>query len=446
LYVDGQRYWYSLQPSVTRLAHDRATSHFNDDDVDEEIRRRLKLTERQRGDFAAVHAAPHAPGDVPDDPEARLVVLGPEHPHSAKSADSPARLAAQRFLDHRAAGDRFHRNMLVFVAPDRSRLQELRQGVRQHLAWRSIEAEKETLNLDNFQRRQAETKRDQFDTAVAQRIGETYVWVLTPGQSVADPAVTWDETRVIGTDPLSVRISSKLEAEEGLITQYSGVRLRMDLDRVPLWRGGHVSVRQLWSDYAQYLYLPRLRDSAVLLGAVQDGVALLTWNPDTFAYASAVDETTGRYAGLVAAVSPSVTLDGASVVVKPDVAHRQIEDDRQPPEEPGGRGEGGRGGDGRAGGGSPGAGPGETGGEPESPALPARFYGRKTLEPVRLLRDVSDITDAIVQQLGRGGDAEVSITIEIEATTSTGFDDDVRRTVTENARTLRFDTHEFETE
>jgi len=27
-----------------------------------------------------------------------------------------------------------------------------------------------------------------------------------------------------------------------------------------------------------------------------------------------------------------------------------------------------------------------------------------------------------------------------------GFEDDVRRTVTENARTLRFDTHEFESE
>jgi hypothetical protein len=418
---------------VTRLAHDRAASHFTDDDVDEELRRRLKLTERQRGDFAAVHAAPHAPGDVPDDPEARLVVLGPEYPHSAKSADSPARVAAQRFLDSRAAGDRFHRNMLVFLAPDRSRLQELRQAVRQFLAWKSIEAEKETLNLDNFQRRQAETKRDQFDTAVAQRIGETYVWVLTPGQSVTDPTVTWDETRVTG----------KLGAEEGLITRYSGVRLRMDLDRVPLWRGDHVPVKQLWSDYSQYLYLPRLRDSAVLLAAVQDGVALLTWNPDTFAYASAVDETSGRYAGLLAGMSPSVTLDGASVVVRPDVAQSQIEEDRRRVEEAAGRGMG-----------EDLTGTGDGGGEarpddrdPErhGPDLPARFYGRKTLEPVRLLRDVNDITDAIVQQLGRAADADVNITIEIEATSS-GFDDDVRRTVTENARTLRFDTHEFESE
>jgi hypothetical protein len=445
LYVDGQRYWYSLQPSVTRLAHDRAASHFNDDEVDEEIRRRLKLTERQRGDFAAVHAAPPGPGDVPDDPEARLVVLGPEYSHSGKSTDSPARVAAQQFLDKRATGDRLHRNMLVFLAADRSRLQELRQAVRQHLAWSSIEDEKESLNLDNFQRRQAETKRAQFATVVGQRIGETYAWVLAPGQATDDPTVTWDETRVAGTDPLAVRVAKKLIGEEGLITEYSGVRLRMDLDRVPLWRGDYVSVRQLWSDYSQYLYLPRLRDSTVLLGAVQDGVARLTWNPDTFAYAGAIDEVSGRYSGLIAGVLPTVTLDSASVVVKPEVARHQIEEDRRRADETDDRriidtgtdeyaGEGG----GRM--------QGEPDGEPAEPALPARFYGRKTLEPVRLLRDVGDITDAIVQQLGRAKDAEVSITVEIEARSTGGFDDDVRRTVTENARTLRFDTHEFESE
>jgi hypothetical protein len=41
-------------------------------------------------------------------------------------------------------------------------------------------------------------------------------------------------------------------------------------------------------------------------------------------------------------------------------------------------------------------------------------------------------------------DAEVSINIEIEATSAQGFDDDVRRTVTENAHTLKFETQEFE--
>src|SRR3954453_23615822 len=182
LYVDGQRYWYSLQPSVTRLAQDRATSHFTEDDLEEEIRRRLAAATRtgQRGDLANVHPAPRSPAEVPDDQEVRLVVLGPEHPHSGKTTDSPARVAAQALLDKRAAGRRLHRNMRVFLAPDRAPLVDLHQAVREFLAWTSIEAEKETLNLDNFQSRQAETKRAQFDEAVVQRINETFVWVLVP--------------------------------------------------------------------------------------------------------------------------------------------------------------------------------------------------------------------------------------------------------------------------
>ena len=440
LYVDGQRYWYSLQPSVARLAHDRAASHFNDDDVDEEIRRRLANATRsgQRGDFATVHPAPRTPSEVPDEPEARLVVLGPEYPHSGKTADSPARGAAQRFLDERAAGARLHRNMLVFLAPDKARLADFGQGVREYLAWKSIEADRGTLNLDTFQSRQAETKRAQFDEVVAQRIGETFTWVLVPAQSANDPKVQWEETRVSGPDPLAVRVSKKLRNEESLIVEYSGARLRMDLDRVPLWRGDHVTLKQLWSDYSQYLYLPRLLNSGVLLDAVRSGVALLTWNPDTFAYASAFSEQTGRYSGLVGGQHAGVVLDAMSVVVKPDVAARQMAEEAASAAgtvpAPAGNGH-------RA--------PSITsGGEredpsPAGPRLPTRFYGRVSLEPVRMLRDLGDIADAVVAQLGRA-DAAVTIAVEIEATTDGGFPDDVRRTVSENARTLKFDTHEFE--
>jgi hypothetical protein len=47
-------------------------------------------------------------------------------------------------------------------------------------------------------------------------------------------------------------------------------------------------------DFARYLYLPRLKDPAVLLGAVRDGVALLTWEQDAFAFADSFDESAGR--------------------------------------------------------------------------------------------------------------------------------------------------------
>ena len=53
-----------------------------------------------------------------------------------------------------------------------------------------------------------------------------------------------------------------------LITNWAGSLLRMELDRVPLWRGNHVAVKQLADDFARYLYLPRLRDNSVLAEAI----------------------------------------------------------------------------------------------------------------------------------------------------------------------------------
>jgi hypothetical protein len=424
LYVDGQRYWYTKQPTVARLANDRAASHFSDDQADDELTRRLRvLAPRERGAFAAVHAAPAAPSDVPDEPAARLVILGPGFAHSAGTEDSPARDMAARLLDSRGTSDRRFRNMLVFLAPDRSRLEELRDAVRHWLAWRSIDEERAELGLDPWGVKQVETKRGQFEEIIAARLGETWQWLLAPTQPGADPtaAMTWDETRLSGPDAIAVRASRRLIGEEALIAEYSGVRLRMDLDRVPLWPADadHIGLAQLWDTYARYLYLPRLRDAAALVEAVRSGISALTWENDTFAYAAAYDEATKRYRGLVAGRIGDVVLDGSAVIVTPARAAAEL--NAGPGPDPG-----------------PGTGPAP---EPEDPT---RFYGRVTLEPVRLLRDVGQIAEALVAHLNGPNGSQVSITVEIEALSEEGFPDNVRRTVSENARTLKFDTSEFE--
>jgi len=425
LYVDGQRYWYSLQPSVTRLARDRAASHFTPDQVDHHINERLK-TLRDVGEFAAVHAAVQSPADVPDDQRARLVILAPQYAHDSKLAESDAKTQADAILKQRAAGPRLHRNMLVFLAADKTRLGDLEQAVRQYLAWKSIADEKDTMSLDRFQERQVETQVKHFGEAVGQRIGETYQWALVPGQDKSEPEIRWSETRVTGSEPLATRVSRKLVADEALIPKYSGVRLSMDLNDTPLWRGDQVELKELWSDYSQYLYLPRLRDSAVLARAIEEGVSATTWDPDTFAYAGRVDAD-GRYVGLVAGKIPDVHMDSAAVLVKPDAARRQMTP-APTPDRDGGNG--------------------PTHKKPESTAtetrLPVKFFGRVSLEPVRLLRDVGDIAEAIVRQLGKAGKTEITIRLEIDADCESGFSEEVQRTVTENARTLKFDSHEFE--
>jgi predicted AAA+ superfamily ATPase len=427
---DGQRYWYSLQETVTRLAANRANV-VRDDVVDEEIRSRLRA-QRDRGDFARIHAAPLSPADVPDEAEARLVLIGPESPHSSKSGLSAAREFAEKILSERASGARLNRNMLVFLSADSARLEELRDAARRYIAWKSIHDERDSLNLDTIQRAQAEAQTREWDDATTQRVGETYQWVLVPSASKDEPAVVWDETRAVGTDSLAVRVSRKLATEESLITAYSGTRLRMDLDAVPLWRGDDVRLAQLWSDYAQYLYLPRLRDSGVLVEAIASGLPLLTWETDTFAYAEGWDDDAKRYRGLRAAQHGPVVLDAESRVVKPEAARKQL-DREQPRPEPE-----------RERGAEPAPAP-ELRPEPID-ARPRRFFGSVSLDPVRMTRDAGQIAEAVIQHLAAVVGAKVSVRLEIEAEVPDGIPDKVVRDVTENANTLKFDEHGFESD
>jgi len=446
LYQDGPRYWYSTQPTVTKLAEDRAEQLRRDPDkVVLEIERRLRADLRQAGDFPRIHPMPQTSQDVPDDLDVRLVVLGVDHPYS-KEAGNAAERAAQAILETRGSGARQCRNTLVFLAADRTRLQDLDDAVRRLLAWESILAEKEQLNLDPHQVKQAETQRGAADGAVTARLPETYQWLLVPVQTTPSDPVGWQAMRLSGSDALAVRASRKLRGDELLITSFAATRLRMELDRVPLWRGDHAGVKQLAEDFARYVYLPRLRDPGVLLGAIRDGVALLTWEQDGFAYADGFDEAAGRYRGLRTGQQIALSgADAAGLLVKPAVAKRQLEAEAGPVTPPGpGVGEGGTSGAGQR----QGSGGSIGGAQPTQPVARrlTRFHGTATLDAARAGRDASRIADEVISHLAGLMGATVEVTLEIEARIPAGAPENVVRTVTENARTLRFTSQGFEEE
>ncbi|MFH1924706.1 MAG: Swt1 family HEPN domain-containing protein [Planctomycetota bacterium] len=446
LYVDGRRYWYSTQPTVARLAEDRA-GQLHEDNVTDEIVRRLRDESRTRGDFAKVHAcAPSS--DVPDEREARLVVLGPEYPHTAKDLNSAARKEAASILECRGSSPRNYRNTLVFLAADGNRLKELGNAARQFLAWTSIWDERETLNLDPFQTKQADTKCKNADETVEARIPETFQWLIVPGQSDPKGDIEWTDIRLQGQDALAKRASKKLKNEELLMVQLGDVRLRHELDRVPLWRKDHVGVKQLAEDVAKYLYLPRMRDQDVLLEAIREGVSRLTWESETFAYAEGWDEQRKRYKGLRGGQAIRVLIDSECLLVKPDIAAVQIESERQAQT-------------GRTG---TGTGP-DTGGTQTTvagqdtettgvttggtgvvtpPPMPRRFYGAVKLDSVRLSRDADKIAQEIVQHLTALVGTEVEVTLEIHAAIPDGASPELVRTITENCCTLRFENYGFE--
>ena len=435
LYQDGPRYWYATQPTVTKLAEDRAQQLERDPDaVHGELERRLQRDlglkprdEQRRGDFYAVHLMPQSGADVPDQLETRLVVLDADHAYS-RGEGNQAEAAAKTILHSRGAGPRIYRNTLAFLAADKVRLQDLQEAIRRYLAWESILSERVELNLDPHQVRQAENQRDAADGAVEARLPETYCWVIVPTQSTPSSDLSWQAFRLGGNEHLAVRASRKLTRDEHLVGKLGATIVRKAIDDVPLWRGkDHVAVRTLVEDFAQQLYLTRLAGPGVLIEALRSGVAMLTWEMDTFAYAESFDEQQERYRGLLAGAQVPLTPDDPGVIVQPDVARRQLQHEQaaavaEPTTD-----------NFTDGGMDPGSQP-----EP-TPKLHRRYHGTVRVNPSRIGLDASQIGQEVIAHLAGLANADVTVTIEIQANLPEGASEHIVRTVTENGRTLKFE-------
>jgi hypothetical protein len=74
-----------------------------------------------------------------------------------------------------------------------------------------------------------------------------------------------------------------------------------------------------------------------------------------------------------------------------------------------------------------------------SPDKLRRFYGTVQLDPSRLNRDFGRVAQEVIAHLTSLVDANVEINVEVRAEHEEGFPDEVVRTVSENAKTLKFE-------
>ena len=368
------------------------------------------------------------------------------------AADSAALRFARETFERRGSGQRTNRNMVVFLAPDTKRLEELAEATRDYLAWDWIAGRVEELNLSPQQVRQVESNRSRSDEAVTARIAQTYHWVLVPEQpDPARPPVIAVEKADGAIERLADRVSEKL-TRSGLLAGVIAARtIRLDLDQrlAAVWARGYISVGELWAYYCRYPYLTRVRDRAVFEDGVRSTLTSFTWELDGFALAQTYD-TSGRYQGLVLP-GPSAhfgQVTDATLLVAPAAAQAQAtamsarpsdvaaEGSAGPEVVPGGA----------AGGAS--AGRVDEAGEAGEVARPAntRFFGVYQVDPERYGRDLTRLSQEILQQLATVDGARLEVTIEVHAHKDDGFPDDKVRIVLENARTLRFRQFGFESD
>ena len=241
-----------------------------------------------------VHVCPEDAADIPDIDEARLVILHPKRTHKRSVGDSDAIAFAKAATEHRGAANRTYRNMLVYLAGDHDRIEELEHSVREYLGWSEILAKEDDLNLTTSQRNQATERQAKASETADARLLAAYQWALVPTGQPIEIQATKVEGQAVS---LAERVSRRLGNDGALTIQHAppAIRHQLDTTAAKLWADGHVSVGALWRLYAEYPYMPRLRDRAVL-DAGLTGPQLL-WEQEGFALADGYDEATGKYRG-----------------------------------------------------------------------------------------------------------------------------------------------------
>lgn len=433
----ADRFWYDTRPTLRKTVEDRASQR-SEEEVEMELERRLKQMRRERP-FSRLHICPESSMDVSDDQEIGLVILKYRQAYRRNEPKDMAIQTVTEILNTRGTAPRVYRNMLAFIAPDSSIMSALREEIKRFLAWKSIKEDAADLNLDNAQMRETESSMARSNKTVDDRIQETYCHLLVPyiGREVDLKEIIWDEINIRGgTDSILVKASKKMQQNEQLITQWAPALLKMQLDNL-LWReADEINIGELWKMLCTYCYLPRLASFEVLQNAIQSGVN----GDEYFAYADG--KADGRYIGLKYNQFIGVA-DRSGFIVKQVAALKQIAAERDKPENPVQP--------------MPPVRPDDPDVVPPGPWTPPvapppvpeqpknRHFGMTvTLDNTRVVRNVSNLMDEVINHLMNVDGAKVEIRLLVDATMPDGTPVPTVRTVTENCRTLHVEDFGFD--
>ena len=459
-YEEQGHYWFDTQPSVTKTANDYAERLREDiETVWNEISRRLQKEEKARGVFDRVHIAPSSSADIPDLEDTRLVIAHPRHARRKQDGDDSAAHAWVRdAIERKGASQRIHRNTLIFLLADKSELESLEAATRSYLGWKRVQDTSDSLNLSTQQRKQADDWVVRLDQTVSDRIRDSFVWAFCPEQ--LDPAQPFKLAphRVRDSSgSLAERVGAKLKREEQLISTFGAQILGATLNEQlgALWHEtGEISVGELWGYFTRYIYLPRLVRREVLDGAIQSSPTTVLVESERFAIAHGKDAVSGRYRGLVIPPDNGAVIQVTDSTLLVDVkrAEQQVETERA---EAARRPENNVTTEARKPspassvdyvwmGGAPTVEGGESRGVGSAlETVLRRFFGSVKINSDRFSRDIGNVTREVIEHLVGAG-ADLEITIDIQATKPEGFDETEIRTITENARVLKFDQSGFE--
>jgi hypothetical protein len=340
--------------------------------------------------------------------------------------------AISNFYENRGTSPRLYRNMICFLAPDAEFMAQLKQDVRIFLAWKSIDSDRESLNLDAAQRKEVFEAIQNISLNIRDRIQNTYCYSIVPSQEGTENIV-WKESKNTGNSNPVQKSFQRLKQDEYLVDTLSPKILTMEMEQFNLWKGKDtLSIRELWEDYTRYVYLHRLKNQQVLYSALRSGIS----SSDFFGFSEDNGEA-GTYRGLILGDNGFLNISPDGYLVKLDVAKIQMEKQKVDISKNGGGTKGDNA--------EPEIGP-QSPVQPTEPSKkkPTHFYGTVMVEHNKLGSTAGTINQEILQHMAQLPGVKITVTMDIEIDIPDGIDDDVARTVKENCKTLKFTESNFE--
>jgi len=430
LYEEAGRYWFSTQPTLNRLADDKAKA-LADHDVDEAIADVLRKDAMTKGGFDRVHAAPDDPVTIDEAQALALVILSPASPHAGKGpSKSAATDAASDALMRCRASQRRFRNTLIFVAADEANLGTARDVMRKAMAWKQIVDDKRLHDaMTTAQIADAEDKARTNRDSALKAVRSAWSHILFGAKSdAAGKPFELEHSLISSRDRAAIPtvVYDKAKADGIALEKLGTERLWHALK--PIWPDDrdHLPIAELADWFSTYVYLPKLRDRVVLETSIRDAVAKL--DPQ-FGYADGFDETNAKYQGLIWAKDPPQPFPATAMLVSDAATKRQLAEKAT------------------AGQAVPAgalAAPGESSGvtvhtpSTAEPRKARRFYGSVELDMVRPVKAFDAVLNAVIMELQRTQGAKVKLTLEIEAVAEEGFSENDVSVVRDNARQLKF--------
>ena len=432
LYPADGRYFFHAEENLNKVVSDRREK-LDAKRVNTYIVGQLREAIGNRAD---VILCPRDSADVPEAERVRLVVLPPEatRPTRASEHDHATDLALN-ILQQRGDAGRVHRNTVLFLAARADEVRELRNRVRDYLAWESIvSGEARIENLSGSRRDQAYGSLRGAEQAVRHALVRAYRQALAPVQDDpqrSDYRLSLAEINARDTGDIVNAAFQRFIEEEALVETISPTALARLL-RQYVWESSryldHITVDSLWKQLISYVYMHRLRNYGVLHRVIEQGVT-----EGAFGIASGYEA--GDYQNLRFREPNEESRQGAlaeagpGLLVSPEMAElakeaAQLHDDETTT---GGESNGSETGDGTV--------------DPpivETPPGPTRITAAKTMQGDISLDAVNSLRDEIIRSLSDDG-GKVTIEIRITAEKAEGFQDDVARVVRENGIQLGLD-------